>query len=82
MNYAGKVGASSANPGHFDLGLETFNLVNYAGVGLFTAQNDGQGGALVFDPPDANSLTVQPAINSNNPELKSLAIDDNVPAMT
>jgi hypothetical protein len=61
--------------------VETFNLVNYVGAGVFTAQNDGQGGTLVFTP-DANSPTVQPAINSNNPELSSLAIDNNAPAVT
>ena len=30
---------------------EVFNLVNYNGTGLFTAQADGNGGTLVFDPP-------------------------------
>ena len=28
-----------------------FNLVNYTGVGIFTTQDDGHGGTLVFDPP-------------------------------
>jgi hypothetical protein len=32
---------------------EVFSLVNYTGAGIFFAQNDGQGGTLVFDPPDA-----------------------------
>jgi hypothetical protein len=30
---------------------EVFNLVNYTGPGIFTAQDDGHGGTLVFDPP-------------------------------
>jgi hypothetical protein len=30
---------------------EVFNLVNYTGAGIFTAQDDGHGGTLVFDPP-------------------------------
>jgi len=38
---------------------EVFNLVNYSGAGIFFVQSDGQGGTLVFDPPDP---TVAPAI--------------------
>jgi hypothetical protein len=31
--------------------IESFNLVNYTGTGTFTAESDGAGGTLVFDPP-------------------------------
>jgi hypothetical protein len=29
----------------------SFNLANYTGAGIFTTQDDGHGGTLVFDPP-------------------------------
>ncbi len=35
---------------------EVFNLVNYTGAGTFTAQDDGHGGTLVFDPPAPMAL--------------------------
>ncbi|MGB6398816.1 MAG: hypothetical protein WBF73_24525, partial [Bradyrhizobium sp.] len=37
---------------------EHFNLINYTGSGVFTAQSDGNGGTLVFDPPASSPLAV------------------------
>ena len=37
---------------------EHFNLMNYTGSGVFTAQSDGNGGTLVFDPPASSPSAV------------------------
>ncbi len=47
---------------------EVFNLVNYTGTGIFTAQDDGHGGTLVFDPPATTPL---PELHTVSSELES-----------
>jgi hypothetical protein len=59
---------------------EVFSLVNYSAAGIFFVQNDGQGGTLVFDPPDAAvSPTIEPpVIVSSRAEASSTVIGGSV----
>jgi hypothetical protein len=53
---------------------ETFHLINYTGAGIFSAQDDGHGGTLVFDPPaptGAPAIKVLPTISTDAQVSKS-----------
>ena len=60
---------------------EVFNLVNYTGAGTFTAQDDGHGGTLVFDPPAPATLPEFKAASVvfEGAEASSADIDGNGP---